>query len=67
MREVNVWGIWRVAANSFMMLVASIMLWWTDWRLFLSVAWLASLTLIGLPLAIALWNRAPAITSLARY
>lgn len=40
MREVNVWGIWRVVANIFMMTVAAIMLLWTDWRLFLSVAWL---------------------------
>ena len=41
MREVNVWGIWRVVANLFMMLVAGAMLLYTDWRLFLSVAWLA--------------------------
>jgi ATP-binding cassette subfamily B protein len=40
MREVNVWGIWRVVANLFMMLVAAAMLLYTDWRLFLSVAWL---------------------------
>lgn len=41
MREVNVWGIWRVVANLFMMVVAGAMLLYTDWRLFLSVAWLA--------------------------
>ena len=40
MREVNVWGIWRVVANVFMMIVAAAMLLYTDWRLFLSVAWL---------------------------
>ncbi|MEO6437411.1 MAG: ABC transporter ATP-binding protein, partial [Tepidisphaeraceae bacterium] len=43
MREVNVWGIWRVVANLFMMIVAGAMLLYTDWRLFLSVAWLAPL------------------------
>src|SRR6266496_4190943 len=43
MREVNVWGIWRVVANIFMMIIAAIMLLCTDWRLFLAVAWLAPL------------------------
>jgi ATP-binding cassette subfamily B protein len=43
MREVNVWGIWRVVANLYMMLIAAIMLIVTDWRLFLSVAWLGPL------------------------
>ena len=43
MREVNVWGIWRLAANGYIMLIAAIMLLYTDWRLFLSVAWLAPL------------------------
>ena len=46
MREVNVWGIWRVVANIFMMSVAAIMLLWTDWRLFLAVAWLAPLVAV---------------------
>lgn len=41
MREVNVWGIWRVVANLFMMVISGAMLLYTDWRLFLSVAWLA--------------------------
>ncbi len=41
LREVNVWGIWQVAANALMMVFAAMMLVWTDWRLFLSVAWLA--------------------------
>jgi len=40
MREVNVWGIWQVIANGTMVLVATAMLLYTDWRLFLSVAWL---------------------------
>ncbi|MGI8922472.1 MAG: ABC transporter ATP-binding protein, partial [Fimbriimonadales bacterium] len=40
MREVNVWGIWQVIANGTMVLVATAMLLYTDWRLFLAVAWL---------------------------
>src|SRR5947207_6774510 len=40
MREVNVWGIWQVAANLTMIVVAAAMLLYTDWRLFLSVCWL---------------------------
>jgi ATP-binding cassette subfamily B protein len=40
LREVNVWGIWQVVANATIMLVAGGMMLWTDWRLFLSVAWL---------------------------
>jgi ATP-binding cassette, subfamily B, bacterial len=42
LREVNVWGFQQVIANFLIpMLVAAAMLLWTDWRLFLSVAWLA--------------------------
>jgi ATP-binding cassette subfamily B protein len=40
LREVNVWGIWQVSGNLLMMLFAAAMLVLTDWRLFLSVAWL---------------------------
>src|SRR4030095_3551542 len=40
MREVNVWGIFRVANNTMMMAVAAGYLLFTDVRLFLSVAWL---------------------------
>ena len=40
MRDVNVWGAWRVLANLVMMAVAAGYLLWTDWRLFLSVGWL---------------------------
>ena len=43
MREVNVWGVWRIVANLYMMLIAAGMLLYTDWRLFLSVAWLGPL------------------------
>jgi len=41
LREVNVWGLWQIVANFLMMIVAAIMLILTDWRLFLSVVWLA--------------------------
>ena len=40
MREVNVWGVWRMIANLVRMAVAAGYLVWTDYRLFLSVAWL---------------------------
>ena len=40
MRDVNVWGVWRIVANVAMMFVAAAYLLATDWRLFLSVAWL---------------------------
>lgn len=41
MREVNVWGITQVVSNTLTLIIASIMLCLTDWRLFLSVVWLA--------------------------
>ncbi len=40
MRETNVWGMHTIAVNLISMLIAAIMLVSTDWRLFLSVAWL---------------------------
>ncbi|MGH7178138.1 MAG: ABC transporter ATP-binding protein, partial [Tepidisphaeraceae bacterium] len=40
LREVNVWGIWRIVANALQMILAAGMLLFTDWRLFLAVAWL---------------------------
>jgi ATP-binding cassette subfamily B protein len=40
MRETNVWGLHTIAVNLISMLIAAIMLVTTDWRLFLSVAWL---------------------------
>ena len=40
MRDVNVWGAWRILANLVMMAIAAGYLLWTDWRLFLSVGWL---------------------------
>jgi ATP-binding cassette, subfamily B, bacterial len=41
MREVNVWGIAHIVLQGSSMLIAGLMLWYTDWRLFVSVAWLA--------------------------
>ncbi len=41
MREVNVWGIAHIVLQGSSMLIAGLMLWYTDWRLFLAVAWLA--------------------------
>ncbi|HEY0007926.1 MAG TPA: ABC transporter transmembrane domain-containing protein, partial [Tepidisphaeraceae bacterium] len=40
MREVNVWGVAHIIIQSSAILIAAGMLAWTDWRLFLSVAWL---------------------------
>ncbi len=40
--------------------------WWLSF-VWLAAAWVLSLTIIGLPLALAMWKHAPGITSLARY
>jgi uncharacterized membrane protein YccF (DUF307 family) len=40
--------------------------WWLS-GLWLAVAWAASVSLIGIPLAIFMYNRVPAITTLRRY
>lgn len=40
--------------------------WWFS-GIWLGLAWLASVTLIGLPLAIWMYNRVPALTTLKRY
>ena len=41
MREVNVWGVAHICAHSLVITIASVMMLWTDWRIFLAVAWLA--------------------------
>jgi ATP-binding cassette subfamily B protein len=40
LRDINVWGIDKIVKNSLMIAVAAAMLLYTDWRLFLAVAWL---------------------------
>jgi ATP-binding cassette, subfamily B, bacterial len=40
LRELNVWGIWQVVANSMIMIVAAAFMLEKDVRLFLAVAWL---------------------------
>jgi ATP-binding cassette subfamily B protein len=40
MREVNVWGIAHILIQTSAMLLAAGMLLYTDWRIFLAVAWL---------------------------
>ncbi len=40
MREVNVWGIFKLVANSMQIIVAAIMIASTEWRLFLAICWL---------------------------
>jgi ATP-binding cassette, subfamily B, bacterial len=49
MREMNVWGILRVLMQFLQMSVAAGFMLWTDWRLFLAVAWLGPV--------LYLWNR----------
>jgi uncharacterized membrane protein YccF (DUF307 family) len=48
-------GIWFVVVG-----------WWASW-FWMVLAWLIQLTVIGLPLAILLFNRTPFIASLYRY
>jgi len=40
--------------------------WWAS-GIWMSLAWLASVTIIGLPLAIWMYNRVPGVTTLRRY
>ena len=40
--------------------------WWLS-GLWMSVGWVASVTIVGLPVAIWMFNRVPAITTLRRY
>ncbi|HEX3358452.1 MAG TPA: ABC transporter ATP-binding protein [Tepidisphaeraceae bacterium] len=47
LREVNVWGIWKIVANSLIVMAAAGALAWTNWRLFLAVAWLGPVLLIA--------------------
>jgi ATP-binding cassette, subfamily B, bacterial len=47
LREINVWGIDHVVKNTLMMCFAAFMMaFFTDWRLFLAVAWLGPVLLI---------------------
>ncbi len=46
LREVNVWGIDIIVKNGLMIAVSGTMLLITDWRLFLSVAWLAPILMV---------------------
>jgi ABC-type multidrug transport system fused ATPase/permease subunit len=46
LREINVWGLHHVVINVLVLCVASFMLAWTDWRLFLAVAWLGPVLLV---------------------
>lgn len=41
MREVNVWGIAHLTTQPAVILIAAVFLAMADWRLFLSIAWLA--------------------------
>ena len=43
MREVNVWGMAHIVAQTSIILFASGMMCWVNWRIFLGVVWLAPL------------------------
>jgi ABC-type multidrug transport system fused ATPase/permease subunit len=47
MREVNVWGIWQIIAQTMIMAVAAVMLCMTSWRMFLAVAWLGPVLFVA--------------------
>ena len=49
LREVNVWGIWQLIRNGMVIVLAAGALAWTNWRLFLAVAWLGPVLLGSLP------------------
>jgi ATP-binding cassette subfamily B protein len=40
MREMSVWLLWRVVANCLAIVAAAIMLYFTQWKLFLALVWL---------------------------
>lgn len=46
MRDVNVWGLAHIVIEGTKIVIAATMLFWTDWRLFVSVVWLAPILLI---------------------
>ncbi len=52
---------WLVRALYFVFVGLWVSLVW------MSLAWVFSVTLIGLPLGIWMWNRTPAVTTLAKY
>jgi ATP-binding cassette subfamily B protein len=47
MREVNVWGLFKILANGMQIVIATIMIATTDWHLFLAIAWLGPMVVIA--------------------
>ncbi len=47
MREVNVWGLFKIVANAMQIVIATIMIATTDWHLFLSIAWLGPAVVVA--------------------
>ena len=47
MREVNVWGLFKIAANGMQIALATVMIATTDWHLFLAVAWLGPVVILA--------------------
>ena len=47
MREVNVWGLFKIVGNSMQILIATIMIAATDYHLFLAIAWLGPVVVLA--------------------
>ena len=47
MREVNVWGLFKIVANAMQIVIATIMIATTDWHLFLAIAWLGPVVVVA--------------------
>ena len=47
MREVNVWGLFKIVANSMQIVIATVMIATTDWHLFLAIAWLGPAVVVA--------------------
>ena len=47
MREVNVWGLFKITANTMQVVIATVMIATTDWHLFLAICWLGPLVILA--------------------
>ena len=47
MREVNVWGLFKIVANAMQVVIATVMIATTDWHLFLAIAWLGPVVILA--------------------
>ncbi len=47
MREVNVWGLFRIVSCGMQIVIATLMIATTSWKLFLAVAWLGPVVIVA--------------------